>query len=383
MKKILSVAFGGLVAVALFLPSVAGAAEFIKPAHKNDNVVLGTTETHKNLYTIGGTVTVNSTIQGDIVAAAGTITMDGPVEGDVLVMGGTVTINNTIGGDVRVAGGTVTINAQVGGDVLALGGTIILSEKSQVGGDVTAAGGTLTLNAPVLGKVWVCGGAVTINSKVDGPVVVKRSDTVTFGPKAQVAGAIKIQAKNDPVVQEGAQIASIDFQRMEHRAGYAKGIVLGIVISLLASILVALVFAWVAPRRLEGLVAQVKGRFWVNAGIGVATLIVTPIVAVILFVIGVGFQIGLILMFGYLFAVAIAWVVGMLWTGSWVYQLLTKSATLVINWKTAVLGAVVFVLIKFIPVVGALFCFIVMLAAFGQILTNVKRAIVERGEVRE
>ena len=387
MKKIaqMVVVLGSV--MALLAPTVALAAEFINPKDDSGNVVLSTTETHSNAYVAGGTVTMNSTIKGDMFAVGGTVSMDGAVEGDLVVAGGTVTINNTVGGDVRVAGGTVTINSQVAGDVLVAGGTVVLSEKGKVGGDLATAGGTVTVSAPVGGKLWVAGGNVTIDSQVAGAVVVRGAKQVVFGPHANIASSISVKAEGEPKVLDGAKVSTIDFEKTNYggvtRGVYARSIALGILISIFATLIVALTLVWLAPKRIAGFVYHVKSKFWVNAGLGFVFLVVVPIVAIVLLVLVVGYALAFLLFAFYLLALALSWVLTVLWIGAWASSLVNKQPGLAVGWKTATLGAVVVAVIKFIPVVGALFCFVVMLAVLGGLVTSIKSDLVEHGEVKE
>lgn len=364
----------------LLVPSVAVAAEFVRPTDDSGNVVLSTTETHKNVYVAGGNVTLNSTTMGDAVVAGGTITSDGSIEQDATVAGGTVILNSTVGGDVRVAGGTVVINAQVGGDVLAAGGTLNITEKAKVSGDVAVAGGTVTIDAPIAGKLSVAGGVVVINSKVSGPVVVRNADSVTFGPKAELAGSITVRASQKPVVKDGAKVNTIDYTQAVGRgdkAQWAGVVAYGIIVWILAYLVLALVVAWVAPRRSESFITQVRNRFWTNSAIGLGVLVVVPIIAVVLFILQVGYQLAFLLLSGYVFALFVALALALLWTGNIVRRLFAKQVVDLVSWQTAVIGALVFAVAAFIPVLGGLFCFVVVLANFGQLFVAVKHGFVE------
>jgi uncharacterized membrane protein len=314
------------------------------------------------------------------VVAGGTITSDGSIEQDATVAGGTVILNSTIGGDVRVAGGTVVINAQVGGDVLAAGGTLNITEKAKVAGDVAVAGGTVTIDAPITGKLSVAGGVVVINSKISGPVVVRNADSVTFGPRAEVVGSIAVRASQKPVVKDGAKVNTIDYTQATQRggkAGLAGIVVYGIVVWILAYLVLALVVAWVAPRRSESFIAQVKSRFWTNSAIGLGVLVVVPIISVVLLVLQVGYQLAFLLLSGYMFALFVALAMALLWTGNVVRKLFAKQTVDVVGWQAAVIGALVFGIAACIPVLGGLFCFVVVLANFGQLFVSVKRGFVE------
>lgn len=381
MRRII-VSMLGLMGVGLMLlPSMSLAAEFVKPSDDSGNLVLSTTETHKNLYTAGGNVTVNSETKGDLYVAGGVITIDGAVEQDAVIAGGTVFVNSKVGGDVRVAGGTVTVNADIAGDVVAAGGTLVISERAKIGGDLVMAGGTVTLNAPVAGKVWATGGQVTVDSTVAGAVTIKSSRVVTFGSRANVAGAVTVTGEQEPVVRDGAKVGTINYTKSMESATAgqaARVLVLGSLVWVLASIVTALVFAWLAPRRVENFVAAVQRKFWVNAAIGLAALVVTPVVIIALFFLLVGYQLALLLLVGYVFALSIAWVLAVLWTGVQTYHLIQRKAAVPMGWQVAVLGGIVFTLVRFIPVVGMLFCFVVLMASFGGLLVQAKQTLIER-----
>lgn len=367
--------------VLLTVTAPVQAAEFVSPDNDMGDVVLSTTQTYKNLYTAGGNVTLNSTVTGDAYVAGGSITLDGPVEADVVVAGGNITLNNKIGGDVRAAGGTLNINSEVGGDVVVAGGRIMLGERAKVAGDVIVAGGTVTIDAPVAGKVWVGGGRVVINSALAGELRIRGAEEVRFGSKAVVNGSVRVQAAQEPVIAEGAQVSAIDFERSTGHAdkgAMAKAAVFGGVLWVLAYVLVAVIASWVAPRRIGHFVEDMKRGFWANVGIGLAGIVVIPIVAIVLLFLLVGYQLTFVLLSGYVFFLALSLVLAVQFTGSYVYALLKKQGVLAVTWQTALVGAVVFTLIRVIPVLGAAACALVFLGAAGQLLRSVKHGVVER-----
>ncbi len=381
MRKI---AFLFLCSLFALVATPALAADFAAPSRKTGDVVLSTTATYKNLYTAGSNVTVNSTVSGDAYIAGGSITIDGPVESDVVVAGGTVVLNNAVGGDVRAAGGTLTINSEVAGDVVVAGGKISIGERAKIGGDLIIAGGTVAIDAPVAGKLWASGGDVTINNTVTGPIMVKGAEMVTFGAKAVAKGTISIQAQKEPVVMEGAQVGTIDFKVVH--AGrtameVARAAVFGGAVWILAYLLVALAAVWAAPKRIARFVTDARKNFWANLGIGVATAIVAPIVAIALLLVLVGYQLAFVLFTAYLFAMVLAWVLAVLWTGSVLFSLMKKHPHISAHWQTAVLGAFAFTLVRFIPVIGSIFCMLVFLSMFGQLVRATKNAVVEHEEV--
>src|SRR3989344_2302125 len=112
MKRI----FISLGLLALLIPNLTAAAEFIKP--DKTGVTNISDAGHRNVYTGGGNVTVTADIAGDLFVGGGNVLIQGKVEQDLVAGGGTVIVNGAVGGDVRAGGGNVTITGKVAGDVL-------------------------------------------------------------------------------------------------------------------------------------------------------------------------------------------------------------------------------------------------------------------------
>lgn len=382
MKKI-NVLWAGL-AVFFLLVVPASATEFVTPDDKESGrVVLGSQQEYKNVYTAGSSVQINSEVKGDIFAAGSDISMDGTVEQDAFFAGGTVSIQNKINGDARVAGGTVNIKNEVAGDVLAAGGQVVISEKAKVGGDLAVAGGQVSVEGPVLGKAWITGGNIYINSEIVGALKIKNADKVSFGPNAKVLGRAEVSAKTEPVLSEGASVADLQFSfksGAKKDAGFLAGILaFAVAVSFLGYIVIGLLVMWISPKKAENFLASMKVGFWANLGIGFAGLIIIPIVSVLAMVVLVGVYAGLTLLALYLSLVALSWIMALVFAGSYGYMLMARGRSLVVSWQTVVVGAIIFTILRFIPVVGALVIFVLMFTALGQWLVSMKRLVVERG----
>lgn len=360
------------------------AAEFIAPEDKESGrVVLGAGSEHKNVYTAGADVTVNSNVQGDLLAAGSEITTDGTVEQDVGLAAGTVSLQGPVGGDARLAGGSVAVNNSVGGDLLVAGGKLNLSEKASVGGDLVFAAGQVNIAGRVGGKILATGGNIYINSTVVGELKIWRADKVTFGPKAEILGKAIVSAKTDPVFEEGSQVPDIEFTLKvgnENRKGWIAGATAAAVaLAFLGYVFVSLLIVWIAPRKTENFLSSMKSHFWMNLGIGLASVILIPILSIIAMVILIGLYAGLIAFALYLALLALAWLMGLMFMGSYTYMLVRKAKAMEVTWQAAIVGAVVYVALRFIPVIGWLVSCGIMLAALGQWMSTVKRYVIERG----
>jgi cytoskeletal protein CcmA (bactofilin family) len=125
-----------------------------------------------DLYLLGGTVTVDGTVDGDLVAMGGQVQLNGSVGGDLLAAGGTVVVDGSVAGDARVAAGQLTVNGKVGKDLAVAVGEATISSQGAVGGDVILAAGQATVSGSVAGSIEGSAGTYAQSGTVGGTVDV-------------------------------------------------------------------------------------------------------------------------------------------------------------------------------------------------------------------
>jgi hypothetical protein len=386
MKKIHALTGLAVLLFALALPPAVNAAEFVGPHQESDgvnssnNVVVLGSETHHNLYTAAGAVTIDGTTTGDLYAAGGTVLVNGKVEQDAIIAGGTILLKGGVGGDVRVFGGTVNIVGPIGGDLLIFGGNVTVSASEpkagssettapSVGGDVVACAGNLILNGSVGGHVLLNGGSITINSKVAGTAnTIRAGKQLVFGPHAAISN-VSYTGAQEPVIQSGADVHSVDFHRIENTRGarhrVAGLITLAFLVKLLAWIAAGLVLLYFLRRRTNAVVETMRSSPWGSLGIGFLAVLVIPIITVILLLTVVGYYVAFLLIVPYIFFLGISCLTAAIFTGAWAVKLLTKKTQLVLDWQAVVIGVVVFAILGLIPVVGWIAVALLCLIAFG------------------
>lgn len=372
-----------LVAGGLVATGSAEAADFIRSDNEQGRVVINRSKTHHNLYTAGADVSVSSPTTGDLYVAGGWVSIDGPVEQDVVVAGGTVIISEPVNGDVRVAGGKVTINATVKGDVLAAAGDIVLTDKSSVGGELRVGGGTVIVDGPVAGGLYAMADKITVNSKIDGLVKVTANNELVFGPKAEVASEVSYIGKQVANVDSAAKV-NVSFTALaEHerdngkRTGFIGFLLGGFIIQFVAAILAGLLALRLFRGQLHSLTESMYLKPWGNLLTGFITAIVMPVTLIICLVLIVGYYIAIIAGMVYILGLLIAGLVSIFFLGAWLVKVLTKKTHLVLDWQALVIGTVLMIVLKWIPVVGWLAGTVLFLMAFGA-MTNSFRAYLKR-----
>lgn len=374
MKKILAVV------CLLFLAHSASAAEFLAPSTDRDggNLNLGTQESHKNLYVAGNNLTINSATKGDLSAAGGMVTIDGNVEKSLMVAGGNLFINGAVGENAKIAGGNVSISSSVAGDLLVGSGNLTISDKASIGGDLIIAGGNVTINAPVKGNLKIAGGTVTINSKISGNINAQISRQLIFGDKAEVVGKIYYKSPEAASISSSAKLGAIAYTPWQKNTRSIKAfLTAAFAIKLLAWILAACLLSYLWLKRTKQVTGLALQKPWESLGLGLISFLVWPLGAVVIFLTFVGYYVGVVLAIGYVLFLLFSTLFATIIIGQFVIKYLTKPNEQAPAWQPAVIGVLIWEVLKFIPVIGWLVCGIVFLMAFGALVKAAKMSWAE------
>lgn len=358
-------------ALLLLVPVRAAAADL---RGQNDATIGAGQTITDDLYLFGNTVAMEGTVEGDLVAAGGTVNISGHVMRDLTVAGGTINISGPVAGSVRIAGGNVSITGPVTGDVLVAGGTLTLGSEAAVGRDLLLAAGTATVAAPVHRNVKFGTGTVTLENTVGGNVTGS-VDKLTLANGAKIAGLLDYTSKNAATIDAGATVAGGVTRHTPAAAttspggaglgfiGWLRGL---IGISLLGLLLV-LLFPGFGAKAVEAL----EHRTGASLGFGAAILIITPIVGIIAFIVGLiigGWWLALLLFPAYILALALGYVVSGLLIGRW--------AANRFNWKLhpawiVLAGLFTLAVVGLIPVLGAIVSFAAVILGLGALMIAV------------
>lgn len=334
-----------------------------------------------DIYVAGSDVSVTTEVAGDIVAAGRTVFVSASTTESVLAAAGTVQIVGPVGDDVRVIGGTVNVQSQVRGDVVAAGGEVHLLTGSVVGKDAVMAAGEASLDGVVMRDVRIVGGRVFLNGRIEGSAKID-ADEVILGPAAVIAGDFVYSSGKQATITNGARVlgkTTYTFREAPKPAVGAKA--MSALFSIVSLFVVGLVIHAIGRRASESLVSRSTGRFWQQMLRGLVTLVVTPVAAIIALITVVGAPLGVIAIFAYIVALVFSYFFAPVVVGTLVRRLWAKDGVDAVNWKTILLGAAIFGLAGFVPVIGPLAKFALMLVVLGSLLHAAYEGWVERKPV--
>jgi hypothetical protein len=310
-RRWIHVLAGSIVAGALVVvvPLEALAADL----RQGSDVTVGPGETvNDDLYAGAGTISINGTVNGSVFAGGGTITVSGNVTGNLVVGGGTINVTGRVGGSIIAAGGNLTLNGPVEKDIVVTGGMIDVGSGATVGRDLVMTGGTTTVSAPVARRVQMAAGSLTLRNRVGGDVRGRVDHLKLDG--AQIAGNLDYTSDNPVALVNGAQVAGTTTRHTptdRGAAGAGNGVV-GWLQGLIGIFALGLLLLLLLPGLSTRAIDTERAQPWASLGIGAAICVVTPIVALIVFILGLligGWWLGLLLIPLWLLALAVGYVV--------------------------------------------------------------------------
>jgi len=302
---------GSFMVAALFawLPLEAAAADLRQGA----DVTVGPSETvNDDIYAGAETISIQGTVNGNVIAGGGTITVSGNVTHDVIVGGGTINVTGRVGGSIIAAGGNLTLNGPVAQDIVVTGGTIDVGSGGTIGRDLVVAGGTATVSAPVERRVQMTAGSLTLRNHVGGDVR-GTVDRLTLDG-AQIGGNLDYTSNNQVKLINGARVAGTTTRQTptDQRGAAAGNGFIGWLRGLIGIFALGLLFLLLLPGPSTRAIDTLRAQPWASLGIGAVMLVVPPIVALIVFIVGIfigGWWLGLLLIPLWFLALAVGYVV--------------------------------------------------------------------------
>ena len=410
-RKLLALFTLALLLAGLVAASPVGALE----TRSGDEVVIGPDEViEDDLYVTANEVIVDGTVRGDLIAFGGSIVVDGTVEGDLIGAARSVVIGGTVEDDVRIAGQTLLLGegAEVEDDLIAAGFSLENVPDSAVGGTLMYAGyqallqGTVGEDVNAAANGLELGGEVgaNVDAEVDGEdgapppfLFAPQADLPTVDPgltltdSAMVGGDLTYESSTevriDPQAQIEGEVIGEERPAEEEEDAYTfADVVFGNLRSFVALLLVGLILIWIAPnwvRRRAGTVLDrpVASLGWGVLGLvgflalAVAILLATLVLAVILGLLTLGGLVALIVVLGLLAEVVL--VLAFWFFTNYLAQIVVSFLAGLLLVEAVrpgrgsgrvlplVVGLILYVILRAIPVLGALVGLAVVLLGLG------------------
>ena len=277
-------------------------------------------------------------ISGDQIIVGNSFRLEAneTLEGNLLVIGGTaITVQgSTINGAVLLIGGTITIDGNLNGEIVSIGGVINLEEHAVVDGSLTLVGANL-----------------------------KRS------PSAQISGTISEESPGFLDNFEFFNKNGVAFPFTQKQSVFTR--VFNATIESLVIAALAVVIGLLIPSNLKNMAGTLVKQPAITGGVGLLTILVTPIILVLLAITILLMPISLLAAFVFAIAVFVGYIVvgyeigrrfGELFKDSWHPSIAAGVGTLLLSLITNMAGL--------IPCIGWILGFLVSIIGLGAVIIS-------------
>lgn len=331
-----------------------------------------------NIYANCQEMTIDGTVNGDIIALCQKIVINGTVEGDVIAFGQNIEINGEVKGNARLAGPQITINGVIGHNVNALGNDIKFTKNSAIKWDVLVAGVNGNFDGNIDGNLHGLISTASISGKVGRNINLTFDNTSTptgdnfiITKDAVIAGNINYTSTKDLKLESISSVSGQINKDVKKDTTNPNAWLWMIFYKLSSLILIALVVLSLKKESLTMAVSKIDNKYWQSLLMGLAALILTPLVIILLMLTIVGIPLALIILAIYLSAILLSTIFGAYYLGEIFFKKLLKIKK-INNYGLAVLGLIIFTLLSVIPFIGWMVSFLTIILGLGSILLIIK-----------
>ncbi|MDX9971293.1 MAG: hypothetical protein RBS56_05345 [Candidatus Gracilibacteria bacterium] len=253
-----------------------------------------------DLYLVSGNVTLNADVVGDVYVLGGSVSVNGNISEDMIVIGGKVTVTGNIGDDLRVLGGQVSVYSNVGDDLVIAGGSLDIGPGSVVNGSAYTSGGLVSLDGTINENLSGNLSVLLLNGVVNGNVDITVENSVSFSQGARVGGDFTYRKLIEDNIPKGVVSGRVIYKEFSNAKESTKDFdTLGLFVamksfSLVNALLIALLLVLFTPKFLEKSAEVSKVNLLKTFALGLLTLILVVVGAIILLITIVGVHIAII-----------------------------------------------------------------------------------------
>lgn len=155
----------------------------------------------------GDDLSFDGRVLGDVIAAGRTVTLgdSGSVENSFMGFGQKVDVNGSVVNSCRVFSQDFTLRGHVERNVMAFAQSVLIDTRAWVEKDVSFGCAQLIMRGRIGGNLNGGASTVTISGQIDGDAKIE-SEKIVVLQGAIIGGRLRYSSKNEPKIEDGAQI---------------------------------------------------------------------------------------------------------------------------------------------------------------------------------
>ena len=373
------VLLAALLGVLALQPATSRALEI---RHDDKGVFVPAGETiDDTLIVVGENVEVAGDVTGDLIAVGRRVTVRGRVGGLLIAAGQTVNVDGQVGASaIGIAETLGVAAAKVGGNFYGVGSIVELKPAARIEANAIVGGETVQLAGTVGRDVLGGGETVDVSGTVDGSLTATAKQLTLLAP-ARIAGNVTayVESADSFTVSPGAVVGGEQQTKLietdEHRNRYLTG-------GFYLAQLLRFAAAFVAGAVLLALVPTLRrisiggaSDALISGGVGLVTLVATPIIAVLVAVTLIGLPLAFFGLLLWIVGIYLAKVVVAHFVGARLLEGGDDARHYTLALATGL--ALVIVLIN-LPLVGGVLNFLLTILGLGVLFQHLQRVVRQR-----
>lgn len=351
-------------------------------AKTNDLVVVDKEEVvDGNLYVFGDTVIVNGKVDGDVICIASqTLKINGTVTGDIIALSGIIEINGEVGGSVRAIGEFMNFNGDVMRGIQILGMNVSFGDSSNVGKDVLLLSENANMGGVISGTVHGYASQINIFGNIGKDIKVimddkKRSSRgsdfkpLSIGDEANIGGNVYYVSGIEGYISDKAKIGGeVGHSFPEDYFGKKEKNIFefGNIIFLFSWMIIGLLMISFGGNQIKELLKENKSINWKKIAVGILIMLFTPIICLLSVFTIIGIPAAIIVFILWIIAIYLARIWGAIIIGEMIVNRFFPSKKNSLMWMM-VLGIIILWFLCALPLIGWIFCLLVIWYGLGSI----------------
>ncbi len=309
-----------------------------------------------DLYLANNDTVIDKIVDGNVFVYGQNVTIKNDIFGDLFVFANNLTIENTatISGNIFAYASSFTVNGKVS-DIYALAQNFTLSENAIIYRDLKLYTDNCTINGPIEKNAYIAANTINFKNNVEG----------------LVKGNLNYTSGNEANIPEKAVTGEVNFTQVKNEQLSANQIIKLYVASFVNvfayAVIVILLVINLAPKAADKLTYCLSKRPFITAGVGILSIILIPIIAILALVTGLLLYLGIALLATYILMLSITISILGIAVGNYFANKLknkTKAKTILLSFASVT----VIWLLQLVPYIGTYVSTFTVVFGLGLIL---------------
>jgi hypothetical protein len=337
---------------------------------------------HENLWAAGATVAVRGSVKNDVRAAGAEVDVDAVVGRDTWAAGAIVAIAGESKRNLYAAGARVNVDARIGGKLSVAGARVLIGPRTEVAGATRVAGADVVFAGTSRGPAEFYGDSVQIDGRIMGDLRV-RARSVSLAKGAVVDGNAVFETLDEPQIDVGATVRGRQTVTIPMRTSIdRRSIFVGLGAAVLFGVGAGFVLGLIMLLAARPFVERAIDAMWTvpvrSAFVGLGVLVLVPIVAALIMVTIVGIPIGLLILLAFPLAVAVGFVLAAFGLSDRLMNRDRVERSFGGRLLLLIVGLIILAVVGLIPVLGFVVGVLALLIGLGAFWRAARNQAVDR-----